>query len=295
MSLRCRRAIAPLLLLLVRPVHAAENIQVAAGKVEDQRVSDARHGGLTVELKLTGSSVAEVKALRAKLKSARDDTGSVLYKPTKDEKGPDFQEFSPDRHPAPSIRLSTPSRDASTFDVVAELELFIPARDPNARQRFEAVLGRLDRPILGSALKAAKVEITPLSPAGYKARQLRNRPTKEQIMAEGKKHGVSDAEIQEAIAMMDAIASLGGEEPSETSVLLETKDPDGKVMSIDLVAPDGTELPATGRSASGSNDARLLKIDLSAKPPEDAALLVTMRTAKSVVTVPLNLKEVALP
>jgi hypothetical protein len=38
-----------------------------------------------------------------------------------------------------------------------------------------------------------------------------------------------------------------------------------------------------------------VKIDLSEKPPADAALVVTLRTAKSLVTVPLNLKGVSLP
>jgi len=94
---------------------------------------------------------------------------------------------------------------------------------------------------------------------------------------------------------MDALASLSGEPPSETSILLETKDPDGRIISVDVVKADGTELRAPSRGSSGGRERKLVKIDLSEKPPADAALVVTLRTAKSLVTVPLNLKGVSLP
>jgi hypothetical protein len=239
--------------------------------------------------------VDEVKAVRVRVKSARDDAGSALYKPERDDKPKDFEEFSTKRQPGPEVRLSSPSRDASTVDVAGEVELFIPARDPNTKQRFEQFLSGLDKPLSSSALKSAKVEITPLSHKEYKSRQEKNRPTKEQLMAEGKKRGVSDAEIQQAVSMMEALASLSGEAPSESSVLLETKDPDGRIIAIDVVRADGAELPAPSRGTTGGRDLKMVKIDLAEKPPADAALVVTLRTAKSVVTVPLNLKGVALP
>jgi hypothetical protein len=239
--------------------------------------------------------VADVKAVRVRVKSAKDDVGSVLYKPGKDEKPKDFEEFSTDRQPGPKVSLLSPSRDASTVDVTGDVELFIPTRDPATKQRFEQFLARLDKPISNSALKSAKVEITPLSAKEYTARQKKNRPSKEEIMAEGKKHGATDAEIQQALGLMDALAALGGEEPSENSILIETKDPDGKIISVDVVKADGSELRAPSRGSSGGRETKMVKIDLAEKPPADAALLVTLRTAKSLVTVPLNLKGVSLP
>lgn len=287
-------ALALWILLAASPLVGADDVKVAPGTVEDQRFSDARFGGMSIELRLSGAGLADVKALRPRVKSAKDDRGSTLYKP-KDDKVPDFEEFSADRRPGPRINLLSPSRDASSVEVAGELELFIPARDPNTKQKFEKFLGRLDKPISSSALKSSKIEITPLSAAGYKARQQAHRPTKEQIAAEGKKHGASEQEIQEAIKMIEALASLNGEEPSDTSVLLETKDPDGKIISIDVVGADGKELRAPMRGSSGGNDNKLIKVDLSEKPPADAALLVTVRTAKSVVSIPMAFKEVALP
>ncbi len=295
MPLPDRRALVLWVLLPAAPLAAAEDIKVAAGTVEDQRYSDARLGGLTIELKLTGGSLKDVKALRARVKSARDDLGTNLHKPAAEERDSDFEEYSPDRRPGPSLHLSSPSREASMVDVAAELELFIPARDPNTKLRVDSFLNRLDKPISSSALKAAKVEITPLSKDAYKTRQQQNRPSKEELIAEGKKHGATDAEIKQALGLMEALSALGGEEPSETSVLLETKDPDGRIISVDVVGADGGELHAGSRGSQGGRESKLVKIDLSEKPPADAALLVTLRTSKSVVTVPLNLKGVALP
>src|SRR5262249_1594264 len=76
--------------------------------------------------------------------------------------------------------------------------------------------------------------------------------------------------------------------------LLETKDPDGKIISIDVVGADGKELHASSRGSTGGREMKMVKIDLSEKPPADAALAVTVRTAKSLVTVSLNLKGISL-
>jgi hypothetical protein len=294
MRFRSPRAVAPFLLLVVSTLLAAEDVKVSAGTVEDQRFSDDRFGGLTIDLVFKGGALADVKAVRVRVKSARDDAGTVLYKPERDDKPRDFEEYSANRQPGPQVHLSSPSRDASTVDVAGEVELFLPGRDPNTKQRFERFLGALDKPISSAALKAAKVEITPLSAKDYKARQEKNRPKKEDIIAEGKKQGVSEAEIQQALSLMDALGSLS-EAPSENSVLVETKDPDGRIIAIDVVRSDGTELPAPSRSSSGGRELKMVKIELSEKPPADAALVVTLRTAKSLVTVPLDLRGVALP
>ncbi|MEO8430263.1 MAG: hypothetical protein ABI592_02055 [Acidobacteriota bacterium] len=273
----------------------AQDVKVAAGTVEDQRASDARMGGVTVELALSGSSLPEVKALRVRLKSAKDDLGASLLPPVSEGKVAEFEEFSTDRHPGPHFSLGSPARDATKITVSGDLELFMPSRDPATKQKFEKILSRLDKPLASPVLKAAKVEITPLSPAAYNAREKASRPTREQMMAEGKKHGASEEEIQAAIKMMDAISAIQGDAPDEKTVLVATKDPDGKIISVDLVAADGSELHAPSRGTTGGNEDKLIRIDFSEKPPADATLLVTLRTAKSILTIPINMKEVALP
>jgi hypothetical protein len=295
MHLSGGRALLPWVLLLASPLLAADDVKIAPGTIEDQRSTDSRMGGLTVELKLTGAALKDIKAVRTRIQSAKDNVGTDLYKPGKEEKAPEFEEFSENRHPGPKFSLANPSRDATSIEVNGEVELFMPSRDPGTVQKFPKAFAKPDKPIASPALKSAKVEITPLSSATYKDRQKKGRPTPDQIREEGKKRGMSEADIQEAIKMMDALAALGGEEPGDSSVLLETKDPDGRIISIEVAGPDGKELHAGARSSAGGREAKLVKIDLDGKPPADAVLVVTLRTPKSVVSVPMKWKEVALP
>lgn len=281
--------------LVAASLLAAEDWKVTPGNVEEERSSDGRAGGLAVGLRVTGGSVAEVQAIRWRVKSARDDRGSNLYMASKDDKPREFEEFAPDRRQEPRLALSSPAREASSIDVAGEVELFVPARDPAARQRFAGFLGRLDRPLAGSALKSAKLEITPLTAAVYTERERQNRPSREDIFAEGRKHGVSETEIKQAVALVEALSAMGGEAPGENSVLVEAKDPDGRLISVDVVGADGQELRAPSRGSTGLREVKLFRIDLAEKPPADAVLVVTLRTSRSVVTVPFRFQGVALP
>lgn len=278
------------------PLFAAEDVRVGAGTVEDTRASDGRFGGVSIELKLEGALAQDVKALRVKVKSAKDDQGTNLWKPEPDAAPKSFEEFSPDRSPKPKLALGSPARGASRIDVVGEVELFVPKRDPGTAQKVPGFLAKRDRPIASPALKSAKVELTPLSAAEYKSRMAKSRPTKDQIVAEGKKRGASDKEIEEMVQLMEALASLGGsEEPDENSVLFEVKDPEGRLLGVDLLGKDGEPLSAQMRSSSGGLEKKTMKLSYAQKPPADATLLLTLRTPKSVVTVPLEMKGVALP
>jgi hypothetical protein len=293
---RSHWALAVLGMAVLAPPAWAQTVKVAAGDVEDTRTSDERWGVLSVELKLSGDAVADVKGLRVKLKSAKDDQGTVLFKPEPTEKAKDFEEFSADRRPGPSLQLRTPARGAATIDVSGELELFLPKRDPGTKQKVDGYQARLDKPIANAALKSAKVEIIPLSPAEYKARSAKHKPSPEEIAAEGRKHGASEKEIQQMIQMVEALAALGGgEDLTETNATFEVKDPDGKLLGLEVADREGQEIHSTGRSTSGGRESKLVKLDLGQKAPADASLLLTVRTPKAMVTVPFAWKEVPLP
>jgi hypothetical protein len=291
-----RWAVAVFGLTLFTPAVHAQSVKVSAGDVEDTRASTEGWGGLSIELKLAGDGVADVKGLRVKVKSARDDKGTVVYKPDPAGKPGDFEEFSSDRRPGPSVRLLRPPREASSVEVNGELELFMPKRDPATKQKVDRFLSRLDKPIASPALKAAKIEITPLSPAEYKTRSAKRKPSKEEIAAEGKKHGASEKEIQQMMQMMEALSALGpGEDVSDTNAVFDVKDPEGRLLGLEVADREGNEIHSSGRSSSGGKEAKLMKLDLAQKPPDDAVLLLTVRTPKSVVSVPLAFKEVVLP
>ena len=115
-----------LLLALSTSGARAQDVKVAPGTVEDLRFSDNRMGGLTVELKVTGSALKDIKAVRTRVKSAKDNLGTDLYKPGKEEKVADFEEFSENRRPGPKLSLGNPGRDAISIDVTGEVELSRP-------------------------------------------------------------------------------------------------------------------------------------------------------------------------
>ena len=281
---------------LVASAASGQTVKIAAGEVEDTRATDERWGALSIELALSGDAVADVKGLRVKVKSAKDDQGTVLFKPEPGEKPKDFEEFSSDRRPGPRVQLHSPARGAASIDVSGEVELFLPKRDPAAKQKVERFQARLDKPISSPALKSAKIEITPLSPAEYKARAAKHKPTREEIAAEGKKRGASEAEIQQMVQMVEALSALGGgDDISETNAVFDIKDPEGRLLGLEVADHEGAEIHANGRSTSGGKESKLVKLDLTQKPPEDASLLLTLRTSKATITVPLAWKEVPLP
>jgi hypothetical protein len=75
-TLRNPRVLVPVVFLLVSPLFAAEDVKITAGTVEDQRFSDDRFSGLSIALVLKGSGVADVKAVRVRVKWTSSPTAS---------------------------------------------------------------------------------------------------------------------------------------------------------------------------------------------------------------------------
>jgi hypothetical protein len=59
--------------------------------------------------------------------------------------------------------------------------LYVPGRDAGANVKIENALAKLDKPLAAKALKAAKVEITPLSREGYAAAAKARKVTAQDI------------------------------------------------------------------------------------------------------------------
>jgi len=289
-----RRRWLALFLLLVAPVSPAlgQTPKVERGEVSDTRATAHGMGALTVELKLTGENLEGITSARPRLKMAKDDKGNVLL--PKNGPEPEFEEWAPNRSPQLRVRLLNPARGASSVDLAGEVDVFVPARDPASTVRLEKLLARLDKPVSSSALKSAGVEVTPLSPAQFVERRKKAKPTKEQMAAEGRKRGMSEEEIKQGLELMEAFSSLGEEPPGETSVLFELKDPENRVLSAELVDADGKELDRQGRSSSGREISHV-ELKMREKPPEGAALKVTLRTNKGTLVVPFSLKQEVLP
>lgn len=288
-----------LLVLLLAGTAAAhaQSVKVELEEVIDNRVSAGPwKGTLDFRVKLTGAAADKANAARVVVKEARDDRGTVLAETGK-RSDPDF---TPRDHNSGMLQISvsSPPRTASSVKLKGTVELFVPARDPNAIVTIDKALAKLDAPLSSKALKAAKVSLTPLSPAGYaKAKEARKLDDTKiaELRAEGKKQGVSDEEITMAIEMAKAMESMDDNLPEGTVILSGTKADFDRVFRIEILGADGQPVQTSGRSTSSRGDAStLMTIQPSQPVPPNASLQIYLLTDKSRVTSPFEM-SVPLP
>lgn len=270
------------------------NVGVELDEVIDNRVTAGPFvGSLDLRLKLTGSGLDRAAAARINVKEARDDRGNVL------SEGWRMPDFMPREYNMGTLQcsLATPARAASSVRVKGTVELFVPARDPSATMKIEKALANLDKPLASKALKAAKIEITPLSPAGYVALMKSRKITEkdiEGIRAEGKKRGVPEAEIEMAIELAKAFENIDTP-PSDSAVILSGKKADfDRIYRVEILGADGNPINVTSRSTSTRGENSIMTLDPSEKPPAGAALQLVLLTDKARMSVPFEL-SVPLP
>lgn len=275
-------------------VHAQSGVKVELDEVNDNRVSAGPwSGSLELRVKLQGSVLEKANAARIIVKDARDDRGTVL---SEGAKPPDFM---PRDYNSGTLQFSvaTPARAASSVKIKGTVELFVPTRDPNAVVTIDKALSKLDAPLSSKALKAAKVTITPLSPAGYaaskKANQLDEKKIAE-IRAEGKKQGVAEAEIEMAIGLAKAFENIDGDLPENAVILSGTAKDFDRVFRVEVLGADGKPISTGSRSVSTRGESSVMTLQLSEPPPPNASLQIFLLTDKSRVSSPFEL-NVQLP
>jgi hypothetical protein len=219
-------------------------------------------GQLSIDLKLTGRDAANIRALRLTITAARDDHGTSLLR--SDLTPPEFKGL---HDGLIRVELQNPARDASFLEIEGTADVFLPTKDPNATQRIESFLSHLDSPLVNAGLAQARVELTPLSKAGVKARS-----------------------ANQALASL-----LSGSEPSETSAVFEVRDPELRLFGLQLVGSDGREIPTTTGSSGTAGRLKVIHLDAERKLPPNAALLVTLRTPNATLTIPILWKTVPMP
>ena len=251
-------------------------------------------GALELRVKLNGNGLDKVTAARVIVKEAADDLGNKL---TPDSKS--LPDFTPRDHNSGTLQLSVrqPARAASSVRVKGTVELYVPGRDPNASFKIEKALAKLDAPFSAKALKAAKMEITPLSPAAYKkAQEARKIDDKaiEQIRAEGKKQGASEKDIELAIGLAKAFEEMDSGLPEGSVVLSGKKSDFDRVFRVEILGDDGEPIHITSRGVSTRGESSLMTLSPSQTPPANATLQMMLVTDKSRVSFPFELK-VPLP
>jgi hypothetical protein len=274
--------------------HAQSGVKVELEEVIDNRVTAGGWSGtLDLRVKLQGSAADKANAARIVVKDARDDRGTVL---SEGAKPPDFMPRDYNQGIL-QVSLATPARAASSVKLKGTVELFVPARDPNAIVKIDKALSKLDAPLSSKTLKAAKITITPLSPEGYAEEKKKNRLDDKKIAelrAEGKKQGVSDKEIEMALEMAKALENIDGDLPAGSVVLSGTTSDFDRIFRVEVLGADGQPINTTGRSTSTRGDSTIMTIQPSEPPPPNAALQIFLLTDKSRVTSPFEM-NVPLP
>jgi len=283
------------ILSIATGAHAQSGVKVELDEVTDNRVTaGAWSGSLELRVKLQGGAVLEkANAARILIKEARDDRGTLL---SDGSKPPDFM---PREYNSGTLQVSvgSPARAASSVKIKGTVELFVPTRDPNSIVKIDKALSKLDAPLSSKALKAAKVTITPLSPAGYaaskKANQLDEKKIAE-IRAEGKKQGVAEAEIEMAIELAKAFENLDGDLPENAVILSGTKSDFDRIFRVEILGADGKPINTGSRSTSTRGESTVMTIQPSEPPPPNATLEIYLLTDKSRVSSPFEL-NITLP
>jgi hypothetical protein len=283
------------ILFIAAGAHAQSGVKVVLDDVTDNRVNAGEwHGTLELRVTLEGGAVLEkASAARILIKEARDDRGTML---SDGSKAPDFM---PREYNSGTLQVSvgSPARAASSVKIKGTVELFVPTRDPNSIVKVEKALSKLDAPLSSKALKAAKVSITPLSPAGYAAAKQANKLDEKkiaEIRAQGKKEGVPEKEIELAIELAKAFENIDGDLPPNAVILSGTASDFDRIFRIEILGADGNPINTGSRSTSTRGDSSLMTLQPSEPLPPNATMQIYLLTDKSRVTSPFEL-NITLP
>jgi hypothetical protein len=289
-----------LVLVLAGAAQGQSNVRVEVDDVTDNRMSTTdtggfqMRGGLELRVKLTGNGLDKAAAARVIVKEAKDDKGTSLVGAK-----PEVPDFFPREYNSGTLqlRVDQPARAASTVRIKGTVELYVPSKDPAANVKIEKALSKLDAPLSSKALKAAKLEITPLSKEGYaaaaKARKITEKDI-EKLREEGKKQGADPKEIELAIEMAKAFEGLD-EAPAPNAVIFSGKKADfDRVYRLEILGPDGNPLNTTSRGVSTRGESSLMTLNPSEPAPADATVQLLLLTDKAKVSFPFELK-VELP
>src|SRR5687767_5809066 len=289
-----------LLLLLTTAAHGQTGVGVEVDDVVDNRMSVTDTGafqvvgGLELRVKLTGSGLDKATAARLIVKEAKDDSGKNLL-----SANATIPDFMPRDYNSGTLQMAVgqPERKATSVRLKGTVELYVPGKDPNASVKIDKPLAKLDVPLSSKALKAAKLEITPLSREGYEAAKKARTITPqdiEKIRAEGKARGVDEKEIELAIEMAKAFESMDSGYPEGAVVLSGRKADFDRIFRIEILGSDGQPMNTSGRSTSTRGESALMTLNLSEPVPADARLQIQMITDKAKASFPFDLK-VQLP
>ena len=272
--------------ILAITLAAASLIDVAVQRVNDRR-SLGHFSQLDITVNLPKIKNSEIAGTRVVVTSATDETGLDLLDPER-QGGLETHHYMPRDASSPasvSVTLKNPARHATKVkEVRGEIELYMPAKDPNSVADVAKFLSFSGKPLAHKALAANGIEIALVSPTQLAAEKKKLADAKRKEYAEVGYEGESlDSMVS---SYTDSLLAI-----EENDVLLRVKDPGQRIQ--EMVYVDGAG--EVKRLATRDDEGFVIVSTWEGKPQPDWKLRVSMRTAKNVVKHAFVLKDVPLP
>lgn len=278
-----KTTVAILTLLISTSAFAQETVVVKS--VNDRR-TNGHFASLAINVELPKIKDSEVAASRVLISKATDETGRDLLDHEQQE--PEFNVHmgrNTGNPVAVLINLKNPDRKATKVrEVRGEIELLLPAKDPNSIAEIAKFTASPGKPLTHKALKANGVEIALITPAQIEAEKKKRAESKKKELAE---MGYEGEDLETMVK--DFLSSLLGGD--ENDLLVRLKDPNSRIQQITYVDAAGEEKPVMVREEDGFTTLSTW----AGKPQADWKMVVKMKTPKNVVKYAFALTDVPLP
>lgn len=278
-----KTTVAVLTLLLSASAFAQETVIVKS--VNDRRTNGS-FASLAINVELPKVKDSEVAASRVLISKAVDETGRDLVDSEQGEPEFDVRMGRVTGDPVSvMLSLKNPDRKATKVrEVRGEIELLLPAKDPNSIAEIAKFTASPGKPLSHKALKANGVEIALVTPAQIAAEKKKRADAKKKEYAE---MGFEGEDLENMLR--DFVSSLMGGD--ENDLFVRLKDPNKRIQQIAYVDAAGEEKPVMVREEDGMTTLSTW----AGKPQADWKMVVKMKTPKNVVKYPFALTDVPLP
>jgi hypothetical protein len=283
-----RIAISAVLLGLATPLCFAAapdtGIRVNVAEITDQRTTSTFPAQLRLELVFTGDPVAEATTVRRlQIRRATDDLGRDLNS----EKSGEMTNASQRAGNAvrAQLLLKSPSRRATSVQLIeGDVEVFAPSSSYGGIVIIPGFLAHPAEPVVNNVLRENHVDVMYLTKESFEAKK--KQIAEEEKAANGMMGGF-------AAAFGDMFSGIFGSAlgDSKDSIALLIKDPQKRIVNIELQDASGKPIPTRGTSSSNT----LRQIGLQSPPPADARLVIQVATPESVRSYPFTVENIPLP
>lgn len=281
------------LILALTSYHALAQtgrVNVLVTEVTDNRTTGQFFSGSEIKLSLTGDVLADIRGVRQiEIAKAVDDTGRNIVKKEQGRSSSPFSFAVTDRQHGPlqqSLKLANPARSASSIkEVNGTIELYAPAKDPKAVLTVKNFMSRTGKPLSLPELSKNKISLTIMTKEQAEAMK------KEQQAQQEKAAKDSAPNLGKALGEAFGQMFFGLGQMGENDVSFIIKDPDNKLVDLQVQDAKGEPLKHNSRMSSGGT----YTVSYNEKPGQNAQVVIYLATPASIIKVPLALRDIALP